>query len=150
MSLDALRSRIVDVLAHCDDITIATIRPDGYPQATTVSYVSDGMNIYFGTNANSQKARNLAACDKVSATVNKPYRTWDEILGVSLGGRARLLTDKAEMARAGVLMLKKFPQIGKYMPEDPGSLALFRIAPTVVSLLDYSKGFGHTDLLVVQ
>jgi nitroimidazol reductase NimA-like FMN-containing flavoprotein (pyridoxamine 5'-phosphate oxidase superfamily) len=148
--VDALRSRILDVLEHCDDITIATIRPDGYPQATTVSYVSDGMNIYFGTNANSQKARNLAECDKVSVTVNRPYRNWNEIMGLSLAGRARPVTDQAEMARIGALMLKKFPQIGQYMPEDPGSLALFRIAPTVVSLLDYSKGFGHTDLLVVQ
>jgi hypothetical protein len=24
---------------------------------------------------------------------------------------------------------------------------IFRLTPTVISLLDYSKGFGHTDLI---
>jgi nitroimidazol reductase NimA-like FMN-containing flavoprotein (pyridoxamine 5'-phosphate oxidase superfamily) len=144
-----LRSMIEDILAHCDDITIATIRPDGWPQATTVSYVSDGMKVYFGTGANSQKARNLAKCDKVSATVNRPYRDWDGISGLSLAGRARLITDQTEMAHAGALMLKKFPQIARYSGFDMGPLAMFCITPNVVSVLDYSKGFGHTDLLEV-
>ncbi len=26
-------------------------------------------------------------------------------------------------------------------------MALFRIEPSVISLLDYRKGFGHTDLV---
>jgi hypothetical protein len=51
---------------------IATIRPDGYPQATTVSYVSDGLTIYFGCVAESQKAQNIAYNNKVSLTVTLP------------------------------------------------------------------------------
>jgi hypothetical protein len=35
----ALREEILSVLKGATDMTIATIRPDGYPQATTVSYV---------------------------------------------------------------------------------------------------------------
>jgi hypothetical protein len=35
----------------------------------------------------------------------------------------------------------------KYMLLDPGVLALFRAAPGAVSVLDYSKGFGHTGLV---
>ena len=53
---DALREEILSVLKGASDMTIATIRPDGYPQATTVSYVSDGLTIYFGCAAESQKA----------------------------------------------------------------------------------------------
>ena len=26
---------------------------------------------------------------------------------------------------------------------------IFRVAPAVISVLDYSKGFGHTDLVTV-
>ena len=66
------RQEIVAILARANDMTIATMRPDGYPQATTVSYVNDGMNIYFGTGVDSQKARNIAGCDKVSLTINLP------------------------------------------------------------------------------
>jgi hypothetical protein len=34
-------------------------------------------------------------------------------------------------------------------PPDPAELPLLRITPQIVSLLDYSQGFGHTDLLQV-
>jgi hypothetical protein len=47
---------------------------DGYPQATTVSYVSDGLTIYFGCGEASQKARNLARNTKVSLTVTLTMR----------------------------------------------------------------------------
>jgi hypothetical protein len=30
----------------------------------------------------------------------------------------------------------------------PDEVRLFRVTPTVISVLDYSKGFGHTDLAV--
>ena len=48
------------ILDDANDMTIATVHKDGNPQANTVSYVNDGLNIYFGSAANSQKARNLA------------------------------------------------------------------------------------------
>lgn len=38
----AAEQKIVSILNEADDLTIATDREDGYPQATTVSCVSDG------------------------------------------------------------------------------------------------------------
>lgn len=29
----------------------------------------------------------------------------------------------------------------------PDQVRIFRVIPTVISVLDYSKGFGHTDLV---
>jgi len=46
--------------------------------------------------------------------------------------------------------LKKFPEAANYEPDDKTvGVAFFRIEPTVVSLLDYKKGFGHTELFEV-
>ena len=42
-----LQARIVDILARCVDMTIATVRPDGAPQATVVSFAHDGLTLYF-------------------------------------------------------------------------------------------------------
>ena len=56
----AIRKQVVSIIDDIDDLTIATVRNDGYPQATTVSYVNDGLTIYFGTTSDSQKARNIA------------------------------------------------------------------------------------------
>ena len=47
------------------------------------------------------------------------------------------------------LMLGKFPQIARYAPTDMDQLVVFRITPEIISVLDYRKGFGHTDLVEV-
>ena len=145
----ATREKIVAILAGAYDMTLATIRPDGYPQATTVGYVNDGVKIYFGTAADSQKARNIALCDKVSLTVTLPYDRWEEIQALSMGARAARVTDPVEMAKVGRLMLKKFPQGADFGPEEADSIAIFSISPVVVSVLDYRQGFGHTELVTV-
>jgi len=74
----ALKDEIVSILDGATDMTIATIREDGYPQATTVSYVNNGLAIYFGCAAQSQKAKNIARSAKVSLTVNLPYASWND------------------------------------------------------------------------
>jgi len=60
MFTNAQRQQIASVLGVANDLAIATVRPDGWPQVTTVSYVADGTRIYFGTWAKSQKAQNIA------------------------------------------------------------------------------------------
>jgi general stress protein 26 len=145
----ALPKEIISILDGADDMTLATVREDGYPQATTVSYVNDGLKIYFGCAAEAQKAKNIARCAKVSLTVNLPYRSWNEIRGLSLGGRAELITDPQEVDRVSHLMFEKFPQIAGYAPAELEQIALFRVTPEVISVLDYRKGFGHTDLVEV-
>jgi hypothetical protein len=47
------------------------------------------------------------------------------------------------------MMLRKFPQIALYAPADMEQLVVFRITPEIISVLDYRKGFGHTDLVNV-
>jgi general stress protein 26 len=145
----ALEQEIVSILNEANDLTIATVREDGYPQATTVSYVNEGLTIYFGCAAQSQKAKNIERSAKVSLTVNLPYARWDEIRGLSVGGKAARVADPTEMDRVGQLMLREFPQIARYAPTDIEQLAVFRITPEIISVLDYRKGFGHTDLAKV-
>ncbi|HXJ02078.1 MAG TPA: pyridoxamine 5'-phosphate oxidase family protein [Micropepsaceae bacterium] len=151
----SLKSKILDVLANAKDLTIATIREDGYPQATVVSFANDGFTLYFGCGDQSQKAKNIARNNKVSVTVTCDYHGWDEIQGISLGGIAEPVTDPKEIAQAARLMLIKFPQILKHLPPDVTGVtdikgtSFYRVTPKVISLLDYTKGFGHTDLVTV-
>jgi hypothetical protein len=144
-----LREEILSVLKAATDMTIATIRPDGHPQATTVSYVSHGLTMYFGCAAESQKARNILCNDKVSLTVTLPYFNWEEIRGLSIGGTAKPVTDPNEINRVSELMLRKFPQILQYALAGKKGVFLVRIDPEVISVLDYRKGFGHTDLVTL-
>lgn len=147
MMEDAARKSVVGILDDARDLTIAVNRPDGYPQATVVSFVNDGLKIYFGCSKESQKFRNLARDDRMSATITAPYADWREIRGLSIGGRARLVDDEIELMRVSELMLRRFPRIAEFVNiGEPDSVSVFRIEPEVISLLDYAKGFGHTEL----
>ena len=137
-----LKKEILSILVDANDMTIATVRKDGYPQATTVSYVNDGLKIYFGCAANSQKAKNLACDSKISLTVNLPYTSWNDIRGLSIGGRAERVTDPQEVGQASQLMFEKFPQIARYAPAELEDIVLFRVTPEVISVLDYRRALA--------
>ncbi len=142
-----LLEKIKTILANGKDMSISTLREDGFPQTTTVSYVSDGPTIYFGCDPTSQKARNITRNGKVSLTVDLDYTDWNEITGLSMGAVAEQVTDADEKKLMADLMLKKFPQVAEFVSENLDALAVFRVTPKVVSVLDYSKGFGHTQQL---
>ena len=140
---------ILDILRQHNILTLATVREDGFPQATTVGYISDGLSLYVGCGADSQKLRNIDRCNKVSLTVDHDEDDWSRIRGLSMGATAEVVTDPAEIARVIELILAKFPQFKSMPKPEPGSFAFLKITPKVISVLDYSKGFGHTALIEV-
>ncbi len=102
----ALNVTILDILSKQNDMTIATLREDRYPQATTVSYVHDGLDIYFGCSTRSQKARNIERHNKVSATVTPAYTDWNNIRGLSIGGSAERVTAPTHHNGRGIVFSK--------------------------------------------
>jgi len=146
---EAIREKIITLLDAHRIMTIATLRPDGWPQATTVGYVNEGLTLYFLCGIDSQKAANLARDDRVSATIDHDTPNLMEITGLSLAGRAQRVVDRDEALKVLELLPQKYPEqtslpVAMPTPED---VRIFRVTPTVVSVLDYSKGFGHTDLV---
>jgi nitroimidazol reductase NimA-like FMN-containing flavoprotein (pyridoxamine 5'-phosphate oxidase superfamily) len=143
------RKKILSLLDQHRVMTIATVRPDGWPQATTVGYVSDGLDLYFLCGPDSQKARNLARDDRVSLTIDHDTSNLMAITGLSMAGHARVVESRAEAEKILAMMPLKYPDsppLPMKMP-DPDEVRLFCVTPTVISVLDYSKGFGHTDLV---
>lgn len=136
---------ILSLMKRHSYMVIATVRPDGFPQATKVGYANDGFDLYFSCDKNSQKARNIRKCDKVSATIDRDTRDWDKIKGLSLGGHAEILKGKREREHAYAVLLNKFPEMDAFPANDP-AIAFVRLRPIVFSVLDYSQGFGHTEL----
>jgi hypothetical protein len=80
-------------------MTIATLRPDGWPQATTVGYVSEGLDLYFLCGQDSQKAHNLAVHDRVSLTIDHDTSNIMAITGLSMAGHAQAVESRAEAER---------------------------------------------------
>ena len=63
---ESLKRRILELLDRHRVMSMATLRPDGWPQVTTVGYVNVGLTLYFLCGRDSQKAANLARDDRVS------------------------------------------------------------------------------------
>ncbi|WP_063982721.1 pyridoxamine 5'-phosphate oxidase family protein [Bradyrhizobium sp.] len=146
---ETFRRKILRLLDQHRTTRIATLRSDGWPQVTTVGYANDGLVIYFLCGADSQKAANLARDDRVSLTVDDDPAQVMDIAGLSMAARAKLVTNPAEFEKALHLLISRYPnQKGLDLPmPNTSEVCVFRLTPTIVSLLDYSKGFGHTDLI---
>jgi nitroimidazol reductase NimA-like FMN-containing flavoprotein (pyridoxamine 5'-phosphate oxidase superfamily) len=149
---EVIRTKILTLLDEHRNMTIATLRPDGWPQATTVGYANDGLTLYFLCGLDSQKATNLARDNRVSLTIDDDTAEVMEITGLSMAARAEAVVDRAEAEKALRLLMLKYPEqkslpLSLPMP-TPENIRVFRVTPTVISVLDYSKGFGHTDLVI--
>ncbi len=147
---EQIRQKILALLDQHRIMTIATLRPDGWPQATTVGYANEGLTLYFLCGLDSQKAANLARDDRVSLTIDHDTPEVMEITGLSMAARANPVTDPTEGERIlRMLMLRYPPQQGSLPLPMPtaADVCIFRVTPKVISVLDYSKGFAHSDLV---
>ena len=70
------------------------------------------------------------------------------IRGLSMAARAYPVSDPAEMSRMLEMLVTKYPEYAFPKPK-PEKILIFQVVPEVVSVLDYSKGFGHTDLVML-
>jgi nitroimidazol reductase NimA-like FMN-containing flavoprotein (pyridoxamine 5'-phosphate oxidase superfamily) len=146
---DEIRNQILALLDQHRIMTIATLRPDGWPQATTVGYANEGLILYFLCGLDSQKAANLARDDRVSLTVDHDTPDLMAITGLSMAARAQKIVDRDEANKVLRMFPLKYPEnipVPVEMP-TPEDVHIFLITPTVISVLDYSKGFGHTELV---
>jgi nitroimidazol reductase NimA-like FMN-containing flavoprotein (pyridoxamine 5'-phosphate oxidase superfamily) len=143
------RKFILDVLGDHNVMRFATVRSDGYPQATTVAYANDGLTLYFACDGDSQKARNIKRCKKVSLTIDRDCADWSKIKGLSMAAVAEALKDTGAIRRGLKLLARKFPEMSKMSEEDLAATAVVKVMPKVISVIDYRKGFGHTELIRV-
>ena len=144
---EATRRRILDLMKRHNVMTIATLRPDGYPQATTVTYANDGLDIYFGCDRTAQKIRNIKHDSRVSLTIDRDYRNWSQIKGLSMAANAYIVADRHEIEHAVRLLAKKFAEWAQLSPADRKAVRFVKVVPKIISILDYTKGFGHTELV---
>lgn len=146
---EEIKKKILTLLDQHRIMTVATLRQDGWPQATTVGYGNDGLTLYFLCSPDSQKAANLARDDRISLTIDHDTPQVMEITGLSMAARARAVVDPAEAEKAMRLLMQKYPQQSVPLPiPSPADVRIFRVTPSVISVLDYTKGFAHTDLVI--
>jgi nitroimidazol reductase NimA-like FMN-containing flavoprotein (pyridoxamine 5'-phosphate oxidase superfamily) len=139
----------IEILNNHRMMAISTVRPDGWPQTTIVGYANLGWTVYFAIFRSSQKFANIAHDDRVSIAISSEPRSLGEIKAVFAGAHASEVTDGDERRLAWRLLAERHPSLADIgLPEDSDE-ALMRADCKYVSVLDYSKGIGHTEALTV-
>jgi hypothetical protein len=114
-----------------------------------VAYANDGLVVYCLVARNSQKYANIMRDPRVSLAIAKDYPQPLLIKGLSIAATVKEVTDKGEIDHVAEIFLQRYPE-HKVMPRpDPHAVPTMRLTPEIVSVIDYSKGFGHSDLVRV-
>jgi nitroimidazol reductase NimA-like FMN-containing flavoprotein (pyridoxamine 5'-phosphate oxidase superfamily) len=139
----------IDILNANRIMTIATVRPDGWPQATIVGYANEGWSLYFLIYRDSQKFANIVRDNRVAITVGCEPSEIQQIKAVYAGCNALELTDLADRSRAWNLLAERHPNLTDLAPPQNADVATMVAHCRHVSILDYTKGLGHTESISI-
>ena len=144
------KAEIIALLNAHQIMTIATLRRDGWPQATVVSYANEGLVLYTIIGRNTQKYLNIVRDPRVSVAISSDSAQPLQYKGLSLGGHATVVENSGQIERFRAIVLSRNPQYKEFPPPDQTMIAVLCVKPEVVSIIDYSRGFGHSDLVRIS
>ncbi|MBI2262730.1 MAG: pyridoxamine 5'-phosphate oxidase family protein [Caulobacterales bacterium] len=139
---------VVEVLDRERLMTLACNRPDGWPQATTVGYLNEGLNLYFIVARTSQKFANLQADPRASVAIRCESGATGAGVGISMAGRVSEVTDPQTVERLNRLVIERYPQVHVYCPSG-SSVAVLRFRPAIVSAVGVIHGRSDAETFTV-
>jgi nitroimidazol reductase NimA-like FMN-containing flavoprotein (pyridoxamine 5'-phosphate oxidase superfamily) len=140
------------VLRIMDDnrtMAVATVRADGWPQATTVGFVHDDLAIYFAVARTSQKLANIQRDPRTSIAIGHATGGDRAVRGFSLAAQTTEVSDWHEVARLNDLIRDRYPEVQIFAPRDSNA-AVLKAEPTLISLVDDAEGLRQPLLLQVS
>jgi PPOX class probable F420-dependent enzyme len=99
-------AEIEEFLHGSKKVQVATLNPDGSPHLTTLFYVVEDGRIAFWTYGRSQKIKNLERDPRITCLV-ETGDDYFELRGVSISGRAELVTDEDALRRIGTAVASR-------------------------------------------
>ncbi len=141
-----------DIVAILDSnrlMAISTAMPNGWPQATLVSFANDGLLIYFVISRHGQKFANIQRDPRVGIAIGRDVDDPSEIRELAIAAEASEVTDADQRQHAIDLLIERRPSLGSLPRPDSETAAIMRAAGRVITISDYSKGFGHSDVVTL-
>jgi hypothetical protein len=130
-------------------MALATVRPDGWPQATMVCYINDGLTVYFLISRTSQKFANLGREGRVSIAIGSDARLPSQIKGLSMAAEVFEVRDEPYRSEVLARLSARHPDYFDAAAFDMAGSALMRALPRIISVVDFSRGLGHAEALSV-
>lgn len=121
-------------------MTVATLRPDGWPQATIVGYANEGLDLYFLVARTSQKLANIHFDDRIAVAIGEEPLDGHHIRAVYAAANAVELEDPGQRAHGWELLRRRHPNLADYALPDASEAAMIRARCHHVSALDFTVG----------
>jgi uncharacterized protein YhbP (UPF0306 family) len=134
-------------LAERRTLSLATLGPDGSPQAANLYYVATGdLILYFISIPGSRHAENIARDPRVAATVHADPTGWRDIRGLQLEGTAGRVTG-GQRTEAWAHYTAKFPFVlaDVALARALRKVSLYCITPQWLRWIDNAAGLGHNQ-----
>ncbi|MGZ9114669.1 MAG: pyridoxamine 5'-phosphate oxidase family protein [Brevundimonas sp.] len=141
-------SAVVDLLDRERLMTLACNRPDGWPQATTVGYLNEGLNLYFIVARTSQKFANLQTDPRAAVAIRSESDSRGDGVGVSMAGRVVEVVDPVAVERLNRQVIDRYPDVHAYCPSGD-SVAVLHFRPTVISAVGVTGGRSEAQTFTV-
>lgn len=136
-----LKALVVEILDDNRTMAIGTLRPDGWPQVTTVGYVHDDLTIFFVVARDSQKLANLRRDPRVSIAIGHHGHDEMAVRGLSMAARVEEVTEPDEIRRLNTMIWQRYPNIAVFAPREVNS-AVLRARPHLISVVDDTRGLA--------
>ena len=113
----------------------------------TPAIANDELLIYFIISRRGQKLANILRDDRVSLSIGRDFHDPSSIRALSIAGHVSEVIDEKQRKKAVDMVLERHPGLRKLEKPEPSHSAVMLLFPSTVTILDYSKGLGHADVL---
>jgi nitroimidazol reductase NimA-like FMN-containing flavoprotein (pyridoxamine 5'-phosphate oxidase superfamily) len=141
--MEDIKEEIIQYLSKRKFITLATANKEGDPLSHTVAYINKGPDVYFSTNKQSRKVKNILKNPKIAYSLYDPVEHLDEIRSLQVEGKATLISEKKVSDEVLSLLRKKFPYMTD-IPVDSNNI-IVKITPKTCFYSDYIRRFGYRE-----
>ncbi len=116
---------------------VATAGPSGWPHGVPVCHVLVGGKIYFASSSDARKVLNLQVNPRVTVTVDLYSDAWENLKGVMVQGRAKLIDRGTRFRKIRALLYRKYPQYPREAALDERDSVIVEVNPARI----FSWGF---------
>lgn len=120
-------------------VRVATTGRNGWPWVVPVCHAVEDGAIYFGSDKNGLKVRNIAQTGRAAVVADRYRDSWRGLRGVALAGPARIFSRGPIFERGVQLLYRKYRQYARVAALEAGDSVIVRVTPRRVMSWHYGQ-----------
>ncbi len=110
-------------------VRVATIGRDGVPHVVPVCHVVENGKIYFSTDKDSKKVKNLRTHPQAAVVADLYSEDWPRLAGAIITGPATLIGHGPRFRKLRSLLYQKYPQYAGESALKEGEVVMVEVSP---------------------